>query len=870
MKTRLIWLCVLGLCLAACPPPIDTGDGGDLNTVTVGPAGGIFIRNGYGLNVPAGAFDEDVQIFVTIVDTNIPEVPDRKRISLGYRLSPAAAIPKQTLTMFIPWIEERTIAGVAPDSYDMRRQQGADAYLALPGAKTNLDPVKWVEAKTDKLGLFWVTSPNKPNIARLEIDPGEASLNIGGTQQFTARVVSPTGESVESAVNWKVVPGRVGTIDQSGLFTARDPGVATVTASSGDKSASAKVYVQGTTVGPVTYLHENPFPTGNDLWGGAFAPAGLGTVYAGGNGTVLIEDATGQFSRAFSTPGATFHAVGGTSLNDAVAIGDSNGAGVMVEFKGANAAPFARVFQPNAIQNLVSLWFDGTHGMGVGAGNQVVIRRDGGWTTEYHPSFEQLLSVIGDGAGGFTVVGDLGSIYTWDPARAVWDSLYDRKLSVKLDAAQLVDATTGEAWAVGANQLWHFQNNAWSAENLPASPMLAKATAIGVFDQHVFVGGSQRLVDPLPAALGAVLIRSLAGLDGGVPAADAGIDDGGAVPPAPGAWSAQQLRGQQVPRGFFGAGTEGRMVGDLGAVWNWNHATATFSERSAGFQGDVADIAVTTADLYAAVNECVDVRCARRTGVVMHRSAGGFAPLGTLPTSEPLTAIVARTDSEVLAASTTHVWLWSGAGWTQLATGSLSAPMLDLAWCNGELWGASGAGEIYRGSTISFALSSSLAPGPLHSLHCPTPTELWVAGTEFLASRQLVGNGQTWTQATSMDISQGPWQSVWSPGTQEAFAFGDALFGVYFNTAELALVQSTGPVAIDVSTAMWGDRIDNLYMTGLTKLPSVFGFLLRYDGINWTLVDSGASRKGTALIGKSTNEIWLGTEGGGVLKAVAP
>ena len=69
---------------------------------------------------------------------------------------------------------------------------------------------------------------------------------------------------------------------------------------------------------------------------------------------------------------------------------------------------------------------------------------------------------------------------------------------------------------------------------------------------------------------------------------------------------------------------------------------------------------------------------------------------------------------------------------------------------------------------------------------------------------------------------------------------------------------------------MWGNKIDNLYMTGLTTLPSVFGFMLRFDGINWTLVDSGASRKGTALIGRSNNEIWLGTEGGGVLKAVPP
>ena len=83
--------------------------------------------------------------------------------------------------------------------------------------------------------------------------------------------------------------------------------------------------------------------------------------------------------------------------------------------------------------------------MGVGTGNEVVIRRNGQWTTEYHPSFEALLSVIGDGQGSFVVVGDLGSIYKWDPVRKVWDSLYDTRLAVKLDAAQLINFASGEA-----------------------------------------------------------------------------------------------------------------------------------------------------------------------------------------------------------------------------------------------------------------------------------------------------------------------------------------------------------------------------------------------------------------------------------------
>jgi hypothetical protein len=330
------------------------------------------------------------------------------------------------------------------------------------------------------------------------------------------------------------------------------------------------------------------------------------------------------------------------------------------------------------------------------------------------------------------------------------------------------------------------------------------------------------------------------------------------------------MRGQQVGRGVFGGGpasTAGRVVGDYGAIWVWNTATADFTERSRGFQGDVADLAVTDTDVYAAVNECSDVRCQTRRGTVMHRGTAGFEPLGTFPSNELVKAIVARSDTEVIVAAETSVFVWSGASWTTVPVGGLQGPILDLQWCGSSLWGAGEGGTIYSGNTTLLNTAGGIAAGPLTSIHCPTSMEIWVAGDQYLGSKTTNG---TWTQRTSDSVAQAPWMAVWSPGVGEGFTFGDARFGVYFDTKDLLLQDATGPISIDVATAMWGNKIDNLYMTGLTTLPSVFGFMLRFDGINWSLVDSGASRKGTALIGPSNNEIWLGTEGGGVLKAVPP
>ena len=59
----------------------------------------------------------------------------------------------------------------------------------------------------------------------------------------------------------------------------------------------------------------------------------------------------------------------------------------------------------------------------------------------------------------------------------------------------------------------------------------------------------------------------------------------------------------------------------------------------------------TDTDLFAAVNECVDVKCLGRRGVVMHRGPAGFVPLGTFPTTEPVHALVARGNSEVIVSA---------------------------------------------------------------------------------------------------------------------------------------------------------------------------------------------------------------------------
>jgi hypothetical protein len=850
------WPLLTAVCLllSACPPPIDTGEDGG-GVIVAGPEGGIFLREGTVLQIPKGALATTSTITLTIVDTGIPEVPGRKRISLGYRFSPSGLMFGSPVKLDLPWIPDRVPKAVDPDTFDSRRQAGNDPYLPLPGAKTLLE-FKTVEANTDRLGLFWLTSPSEPNVARLEVEPKEATLKVGDMQQFTAKVVDPTGASIEAMVTWTVLPPRVAKIDAMGKLTATGPGTAVVTARAGAQSATAKVYVTGTAVGPLTWVHENPYPTGNDLYGGMLAPGGLGTVFVGGNATILAKDLTGQWTRYFSSPGIILKGIGGTNADNGVAVGVSGNSGVVVELKGTTLPPAVKVV-PTCVPR--SFWYDGTYGMAVGDGNDVIVRRNGAWVTEYSPSFEPLLSVVGDAMGGFVTVGGQGSIYKYDPVKKAWDSLYQTQLATLLTAGVLLDSTGSEAWAVGGNKLWHFSNGGWSASNLPAAPVLTEATTLGVVDGRVAIGGRINKT-------GYAFLYELSAPDGGFDAGAPQSDGGAPLPPG---WSLIPWRGNQIPRGFFGGGlssTTGFMVGDLGAIWQYGAGTLT--ELSKGFYGTVKDIAATDAGVYAAVNDCANAACTSKLGSVYVRAAPGDWQLlgGTQPWGAEVFAIAAK-GKDVVVSTPTAIYRYDGTSWDSIQTSGINGPVQDLRFCGNNLYGVGTGGAYFKGSATLLQIQGAIGANNLFSIHCPTDTELWVAGKESLWSRNGTG---PWTARNTSGVTHADYRAVWSPGQGEALAFGHARYGTYWNTAELTVVDSPGGIAPDTIWGMWGSSMDNLYAVGNSVMPVPFGFALRFDGIMWRLVDSGSQRAVTAIDGWSPTEIWLGTESGGLLRAVPP
>jgi PGF-pre-PGF domain-containing protein len=88
-------------------------------------------------------------------------------------------------------------------------------------------------------------APIEPITTEITIDPLTATVAVNETSQFTATVLDPDGNTMTGVeINWTTSNETIGTIDETGLFTAATAGITTVTATAGNESASAIVTVE--------------------------------------------------------------------------------------------------------------------------------------------------------------------------------------------------------------------------------------------------------------------------------------------------------------------------------------------------------------------------------------------------------------------------------------------------------------------------------------------------------------------------------------------------------------------------------------------------------------------------------------------------
>jgi DNA-binding MarR family transcriptional regulator len=203
---------------------------------------------------------------------------------------------------------------------------------------------------TGKHGVSNITvSTGGHGLNRVEIHPGSATLPVAGTQQFTARAFDGSGNDISSQVSWSwTSAGSIGSVDQSGLFTASTAGTGSVAAEANDgankASAGAHVTVSGhppeiwsvaitpnaasLTVGGTQQFSAQAFDQyGQPLHGAAYSwsvhgtigsvdQSGLFSATTAGDGHVLVDASSGGKTVSGHAPvhvgtghGSTIHTV---------------------------------------------------------------------------------------------------------------------------------------------------------------------------------------------------------------------------------------------------------------------------------------------------------------------------------------------------------------------------------------------------------------------------------------------------------------------------------------------------------------------------------------------------------------------------------
>ncbi len=109
------------------------------------------------------------------------------------------------------------------------------------GCPVIVDGKLYIASNDYKLYCFGEDQSQAPS--KIEIEPATASLKPGEILKLTAKVFNIKGENIQAKVEWASSKEDVGTVDQNGLFTAKTEGETQITATSGDKKATASVKV---------------------------------------------------------------------------------------------------------------------------------------------------------------------------------------------------------------------------------------------------------------------------------------------------------------------------------------------------------------------------------------------------------------------------------------------------------------------------------------------------------------------------------------------------------------------------------------------------------------------------------------------------
>lgn len=208
------------------------GDGGGTGPTgpppdpqVVGPSGGtVSLLNGaVQISVPAGALSADVRL-TAAVTTNFPAselVVSGSTIELG----PTGTTFATPVSVTVAYDPSSLPAGVNESELRLRKVIGGE--WEDPGDSSPNVAANTVTASVSSFSVFGVLGIEVDGV---DVSPDEATIPVGGSQQFAAAAVGRGVTLPDRAITWSTVDPSVATVDDTGLVTAVAEGTTEVRA----------------------------------------------------------------------------------------------------------------------------------------------------------------------------------------------------------------------------------------------------------------------------------------------------------------------------------------------------------------------------------------------------------------------------------------------------------------------------------------------------------------------------------------------------------------------------------------------------------------------------------------------------------------
>jgi hypothetical protein len=286
-------------------------------------------------------------------------------------------------------------------------------------------------------------------------------------------------------------------------------------------------------------------------------------------------------------------------------------------------------------------------------------------------------------------------------------------------------------------------------------------------------------------------------------------------------------------------------------------------------------------------DDATDVFAVGSAGVILHYDGSTWSPMPS-PTTDTLAAVWGSSGSDVFAVggsadfpsgtSDAVIVHYDGSSWTAMPNVPNSWPETSIRWSeflNG-VWGASPSSVFAVGSAdgeedvvlqydgaawaVAWTGDVSYASG-LGGVWGTSSSDVFAVGYYDaeplffeLGSIVLHWNGKSWTSVESVGWLSG----IWGTGSSDVFAVGQ-----YFDFYGLPagdLIEHYGGLIWSIASAQPATTAPNLHSiwgSSSTDVYAVGDIILQYDGLSWTLVETGVPGYFAGVWGTSHSDVFI-------------